>query len=371
MSTTPSTGQVDTDRIAPSPIAGVAGDVPLPEDLATLVAAAAEQFADRAPAGWPAPRGGRPSLPWLTEVAAYRAQHDAAALLSQRASGAPVPEVQSVRYQQIPLPAAADQAPSGAAQPAALTGRVYRPNGAGPHPAILVFHGGAFWMGGGATGFALNDALCRELCAGANAVVVNVDYRLAPEFAWPAQTDDGAAALRWVHRNASELNVDPQRVAVLGISSGGHLAASLATRLVRQHGAPGDGELPPLAAQFLMAPALDVSLQRAATTDAERAELTALLSLYFAPDFPRGVDVDNPEVSPGYAPPSGLPPTVLIAGDFDPVSAQCRPYAEKLAGAGVPVTLLRYPMTHTVATPQTYARVNADLVAQARRLLAR
>lgn len=365
MSQTVSTGPGGDERVAPSPIAGVAGELPVPAELAELVAAAEREFADRAPAGWPAPRNGRASRSWLTEVAALRAQHDAAALLSPLGTRPPGPAVGSVSYQQIPLPAAADQAASGAAQPASLTGRVYRPDGPGPHPAVLVFHGGAFWMGGGATGFALNDALCRVLCAGAGAVVVNVDYRLGPEFEWPAQTDDGAAALRWVHRNAAELSVDPERVAVLGISSGGHLAATLATRLARQRAESGSSEFPPLAGQFLMAPALDISLRRAAATDEQRTELTALLALYFPP----GVDVDDPEVSPGHRPPAGLPPTVLIAGDYDPISAQSLPYAEKLSAVGVPVTLLRYPMTHTVGTAETFTKVHADLVEQARRLL--
>jgi acetyl esterase len=104
--------------------------------------------------------------------------------------------------------------------------RIYTPKGEGPFPLMVFFHGSGFVV----CSLDTHDGMCRNLCAGANCVVVSVDYRLAPEHKFPAAPDDCLAATRWVAQNASALNGDAGRVMVAGDSAGGNLAAVTALR---------------------------------------------------------------------------------------------------------------------------------------------
>src|SRR5579863_5381870 len=97
--------------------------------------------------------------------------------------------------------------------------RIYTPNGEGPFPLMVFFHGSGFVV----CSLDTHDAMCRNLCAGANCVVVSVDYRLAPEHKFPAAPDDCLAATRWVAGNASALRGDGGRIMVAGDSAGGNL----------------------------------------------------------------------------------------------------------------------------------------------------
>src|SRR5918994_1594164 len=98
--------------------------------------------------------------------------------------------------------------------------RVYAPEGAGLFPALVYFHGGG-WVAGD---LEMVDPLCTKLTSRAGAVVVSVDYRLAPEHKFPAPLTDCYSATQWVSDNAAELNVDPRRIAVGGGNSRGNLA---------------------------------------------------------------------------------------------------------------------------------------------------
>ncbi|MDQ3742575.1 MAG: alpha/beta hydrolase [Actinomycetota bacterium] len=108
--------------------------------------------------------------------------------------------------------------------------RVFTPLGAssvsGPLPLVVWIHGGGWVLGT----IDAHDALCRALCNAAGAVVVSVDYRLAPEAQHPSQVDDCLGAVRWAVANAPSLGADPARVAVAGDSAGGNLAAVVARR---------------------------------------------------------------------------------------------------------------------------------------------
>ena len=99
--------------------------------------------------------------------------------------------------------------------------RIYTPEGEGPHPILVYFHGGGWVIGNIET----HDGTCRDLCAGASALVISVDYRLAPENKFPAAPEDCYAATLWAAKEAASLGGDPDRIAVGGDSAGGNLAA--------------------------------------------------------------------------------------------------------------------------------------------------
>lgn len=111
--------------------------------------------------------------------------------------------------------------------------RLYRPQAAGPVPAIAYYHGGGHVIGSLDT----HDFVARNLCAGTGALVASVDYRMGPEHRFPAAVDDSFAALRWVHANAESLGADPGRIGVHGDSAGANLAAVVAL-LARDAGSP-------------------------------------------------------------------------------------------------------------------------------------
>ncbi len=111
--------------------------------------------------------------------------------------------------------------------------RLYWPRAQAPRPAIVYYHGGGHVIGSLDT----HDFVARNLCAGAEAVVASVDYRMGPEHKFPAAVDDSFAALQWVHANAESLGADPGRIGVHGDSAGANLAAVVAL-LARDAGAP-------------------------------------------------------------------------------------------------------------------------------------
>jgi len=150
---------------------------------------------------------GRPPLQ-RQSVAQARAFHvqDAPAL------NGPPAAVAAVADQMIPGPAGE------------LPVRVYTPEGSPPFPIVVFFHGGG-WVVGTLDTY---DPLCRDLAAATPAVVVSVDYRLAPEHRWPAAVEDAYAATLWASRNAARLGGAQHRLAVAGDSAGGNLAAVVA-----------------------------------------------------------------------------------------------------------------------------------------------
>ena len=214
--------------------------------------------------------------------------------------------------------------------------RVYRPRTCGPVGATVVFfHGGGFVLGS----VELADDLARKLCRDVGAVVVSVDYRLAPEHPFPAAHDDALAAAQWVLRMAASLGGDPARVALAGESSGGNLAASTALML-RDRGVH-------LAAQLLVVPGLDVARDTRLIEAARRdwpmltaADLRDISRLYMGP---------HPQWAERF-PPSplradrfdGLPPTIIAVAGHDPLREEGLAYAKCLKEAGVPVTLLHF-----------------------------
>ncbi|MGQ0467767.1 MAG: alpha/beta hydrolase [Sporichthyaceae bacterium] len=213
--------------------------------------------------------------------------------------------------------------------------RIYTPVGDGPFGLLCFFHGGGFVLGDLKT----HDGVCREIAAGAECVVVAVDYRLSPEHTYPAAADDCEAATRWAHDNGAALNADPARIAVGGDSAGGNLSAVVAQRL-RDKGGPA------LCAQLLVYPPARLSGEPTPSMIAnaegyflELKDMEWLLGHYLSdPAHAELVDA-----SPGLAADlSGLPPALVITAEFDPLCDDGEFYAEALRSAGVEVVLSRY-----------------------------
>jgi acetyl esterase/lipase len=213
--------------------------------------------------------------------------------------------------------------------------RVYTPTRrAAPHPALVYLHGGAFVSGDLDT----DDANCRDLCAGAGAVVVSVDYRLAPEHPFPAGIEDCYAALVWLRDHADNLNVDPARLAVAGRSAGGCLAAGL-TMLARERGGPE------LAYQLLLVPALDNRADTPsayAITDPRVINRKTVLDMW--PAYLGDADETILAAVPGRARDlSGLPPACVLTCELDPLRDEGIDYTRRLIAAGVSTELHLIP----------------------------
>ncbi|MGX6447411.1 alpha/beta hydrolase [Patulibacter sp. S7RM1-6] len=211
--------------------------------------------------------------------------------------------------------------------------RVYRPGTDGPHPTLVFFHGGGFALGDVA-GY---DGQVKAICRALDGVVVSVDYRLAPEHAFPAAVDDALAATAWAGEHLDELGGD-DRLAVGGDSAGGNLAAVVALAL-RGVGAG-------LVHQALIYPVTDAA--GVGATESYRAYgeghfLTTRDMAYFVRSYAGDHDPADPRISPLRAEDlSGLPPATVITGECDPLRDEGEAYAERLRAAGVPVELRRY-----------------------------
>jgi acetyl esterase len=242
------------------------------------------------------------------------------------------------------MSAAAPKPEVGSATDATVGGvpaRVYRPEAAGAVPTIVYFHGGGFVIGDLAT----HDGICRLLCRDLSAVVVSVDYRLAPEHPFPAAVDDSYAALTAVAKEIGEYGGDAARLAVGGDSAGGNLAAVCA-----QLAHADDLEL---AAQLLVYPAVDLLGEnyQSRIDNGEGYFLTYADMSWFAGHY-LGVAVTtepvtdpdllaraaDPRLSPLLATSlAGLAPAVVATAEYDPLRDEGNAYAKALEAAGVRV----------------------------------
>jgi acetyl esterase len=258
------------------------------------------------------------------------------------------------------------ETPGGAAGGAAggVPVRVFRPRAEGPLPAIVYLHGGGF-VSGELDYFGVR---CLRLADLVPAVVVAVDYRLAPEHPYPAALDDTYATLEWLAGAAGELGVDPDRIAAAGDSAGGNLATALAL-LTRDRGGP------PLRFQFLDVPVTDDRLatpsMRAFTDTPMWNRPDAVLSWRYY--------LGGDGIAPPYAAPiraadlSGLPPAFVAVCEFDPLRDEGIAYAQRLVQDGVPTELHLYPGAFhgaaIIADVALTRRMNADMIAALRRAL--
>jgi len=240
---------------------------------------------------------------------------------------------------QLPFPAepvadVAEREIPGPAGPVPV--RIYTPEGEEPRPAVVFFHGGGWVIGNLDT----HDGTARKLANAAGAVVVSVDYRLAPEHPYPAAAEDCYAATRWVaEHGAAELGVARGRLAVAGDSAGGNLAA-VVSLMARDRGGPA------LAFQLLVYPVTDPDFERASYREnAEGYLLTRDVMEWFWDQYvPEAERRHDPYAAPLRAPDlSGLPPALVVTAEYDPLRDEGEAYARRLEEAGVRVRCRRYP----------------------------
>jgi acetyl esterase len=212
--------------------------------------------------------------------------------------------------------------------------RIYTPEGSGPFPLLVFFHGSGFVL----CSLDTHDGMCRNLTAGIGCVVVSVDYRLAPEHKFPAGPDDCLAATRWAAAHADELGVDPSLIMVAGDSAGGNMAAVTALR-VRDEGGPA------LCGQMLLYPVTDYHTPGTPsyTENANGYGLTRdTMEWFWAHYLTAPGEAENPYASPLRAQDlSRLPPAYVISAEFDPLRDEAELYGMRLREAGVPAEISR------------------------------
>jgi acetyl esterase/lipase len=234
--------------------------------------------------------------------------------------------------------------------------RLYRPPTPGPHPIVAYFHGGG-WVLGSADS---DDPLCRDLCVRADAIIVSVNYRHAPEARFPAAADDGLAAVRWIADHAEELGGIPGRLAVCGWSAGGNVAA-VTCQLARDAGGPE------ILGQVLLNPVVDCDMTRPSYVEnADGYILTEPLMRWFWDHYADPDDRTDPKASPIRAASlAGLPPALVVTSEFDPLRDEGAAYAEALAAAGVEARHLpNRGQIHTSITAVDVVLTGADARAE-------
>lgn len=234
-----------------------------------------------------------------------------------------MPEMARITDASIPGPAGA------------IPARIYRPVDDPAQPVLVYFHGGGLVMGSNHS----FEPLARELASASGATVVAVEYRLAPEFPPPAQFDDAYAATELVSQNAAALGVDPDRLAVVGDSAGGSLAAAVALA-ARDRGGPA------ICAQVLLYPGLDRDMSAPSITSSADAPLLArddIDYMHALVDGDAGPPTDPYLVPANASDLSGLPPAIVVTAGCDPIRDWGERYACRLRDADVQTTCTRYP----------------------------
>lgn len=299
-----------------APLTPDTGSVPSPAVLAPEITAVLEDWAKKA----------YQPLPQLTLAQARAMLEDLASTYG------PAPEPVDVSFEET-IPA-----PGGT-----MRVRILRPHGsADASPGIVFFHGGGWVIGSLDT----HDAICRSLSRRAQAVVVSVEYRLAPEAPFPAPLDDSYAGLEWVHANASRLGIDSTRLMVAGDSAGGNLAAAVAVMARDRRG-------PALSHQILLYPVTDFEFERPSFVAFGRDHfLTADDMRWFWSNYVPAELAGDPRASVlRTVDVTGLPPATILTAECDPLRDQAEAYAERLAEAGVETALRREPgMSHGFIT---------------------
>jgi acetyl esterase len=241
-----------------------------------------------------------------------------------------------------------------------LTVRAYTPiaPGQSPIPAIVYFHGGGFVMGDLDT----HDGVCRTLANESGCRVLSINYRRAPEHPFPAAIEDAFAAVKWVEDSATEIEIEPNGIAVAGDSACVKLASVVSLIAKANRGAPH------IAFQMQLYPSISLTrefINRPFGTG-YRLEDRAI-QWFYSHYMPPGSDPDDERLSPVAAKDvSGLPPAYILTAGFDPLRDEAIAYAAKLKAAGVAVTHVDYPtMIHGFLTMQGWIPLAGQAIAAA------
>jgi acetyl esterase len=212
--------------------------------------------------------------------------------------------------------------------------RIYRPSEAVVHPLVMVFHGGGWVFGSPES----EDTTSRGLANRATAVVVSVDYRLAPESPYPGAAEDCYAATLWAVEHAGELGIDSSRVAVAGTSAGGNLSAAVCLMARDRDG-------PVISHQVLFNPVIDSAMDTPSYEDnatgcgMTRADMEWFWNHYVPDVAQRKEAYASPIRATSLA---GLPPATIITAEYDVLRDEAEHYARRLTEAGVDTQCTRY-----------------------------
>ena len=219
--------------------------------------------------------------------------------------------------------------------PEGIPVRLYTPTQRRSDALLVYIHGGGFVLGSVES----HDNVARELCEALGAATISIEYRLAPEHRFPAAPDDCLAGVLWAARNAEALGANPGRIILSGDSAGANLAAVTCLRL-RDEGGPA------IAGQVLVYPVTDYHTPPTPSyiENADGFALTRSAMIRFWRDYITDPSEQrHPYAAPLNAPNlSNLPPALVLTAEYDPLRDEGEAYAEKLRGAGVPVSLKRY-----------------------------
>jgi acetyl esterase len=217
--------------------------------------------------------------------------------------------------------------------PGDIAVRIYRPAVDSALPILVYAHGGGFVF----CDLDSHDGLCRGFANLIPAVVISVDYRLAPEYRWPTAAEDVYAAAQWAARNAESLGGDPSRVVVGGDSAGGNLAAVTAV-MARDRGGPS------LAGQLLVYPMITADFDTASYRLFGKGFYNPrpALQWYWDQYVPVPVDREHPYASPLQADLRGLPPAVVVIAGHDPLRDEGIAFCDALKAAGVDTVVCHY-----------------------------
>ena len=218
--------------------------------------------------------------------------------------------------------------------------RVYTPDNGDNFPLIIYSHGGSFISG------TVDDYedVCRKLSKKSNAIVVSVNYRLAPENPFPAGLNDIYNVLQWVHKNAKSINADTSRICVAGDSAGGNLSAAVSQMSRDKSG-------PHIISQVLIYPCTNIYELKTKSWsyfgmnyNFKKNNFEKFISLYAPRVEDRKSGYASPLLSKNF---KGLPNTLIITAEFDPLRDEGEAYGSKLKEAGVDVISTRYKgVTH-------------------------
>lgn len=213
-----------------------------------------------------------------------------------------------------------------------ISARIYRPSATTDDllPLVVNFHGGG-WVSGDPQ---QSEWWCSSVAHDAGVVVASVDYRLAPEHPYPIPVEDCYAATEWAVRRAADIGADRTRLAVMGDSAGGNLAAVVSV-MARDRGGPE------IAFQLLVYPAVDLVNSYPSEDENEFAPVLTKADLTVDGVYCPGRQ-HEPYASPLFADHHGLPPTLILTAQHDPLRDQGMVYAEALRKAGVDVRLTNY-----------------------------